>query len=189
MKTNCKILLSSRLRIATSNLEIEKIWALRNTEYKKYYSQFSESNNDPYDEISLVMYSNNKQQQIISTGRIAFDGSLGLPSDKVIKPALDKLRQQGLILAEPSKFAIAREARGILPTYLSTFYKVAQKQRIDSLIFIIRDKNVGLYKKIINAHVLVEDVGYSYGTDYQFSLLECRINKKLPTYFQTQEKH
>jgi hypothetical protein len=175
------------LKRAQSSTELDEIWSLRNKRYGKYYLGVSDSDNDAFDQTSWVLYNQNIHNKITSTGRIVFDSPMGLPADEIIKPALDKLRYQGLKLAEPSKFAISREARGILPSYLFTFYEIAQGAGIDSLVFIIRDKNVGLYERIVDAKVLVADVGYSYGTDYCFSLLECKIEKQLPSYFKSLE--
>ena len=175
------------LKLAQSSTELDEIWVLRNQMYGKYYLGVSDSDNDAFDQSSWVLYNQNIHNKITSTGRIVFDSPLGLPADEMIKPAVDKLRHQGLKLAEPSKFAISREARGILPSYLLTFYEMAQSVGIDSLIFIIRDKNVGLYERIVDANILVADVGYSYGTNNCFSLLECKIEKKLPDYFKSLE--
>ncbi len=175
------------LKRAQSSAELNEIWALRNQTYGKYYLGVSDSDNDTFDQQSWVLYNQNRDKKITSTGRIVFDSPMGLPADEIIKPAIDTLRHQGLTLAEPSKFAISREARGILPSYLLTFYEIAQSAGIDSLIFIIRDKNVGLYQRIVDANVLVADVGYSYGTNYCFSLLECKIEKQLPSYFKSLE--
>ncbi len=173
------------LKRAESSAELNEIWALRNQIYDQYYLGVSDSDNDAFDQNSWVLYNQNRHNKITSTGRIVFDSPLGLPADEIIKSAVDTLRNEGLTLAEPSKFAISCEARGILPNYLLAFYEIGQSAGIDSLIFIIRDKNVGLYQRIVNAKVLVADIGYSYGTDYCFSLLECKIEKQLSSYFKS----
>ena len=173
------------LQVADERGELDRIWKLRSKAYGKRYLGFSESNRDNFDKESCVLYSQDKVGNIVSTGRVVLDSPLGLPADEIIKPAVDALRAKGLVLAEPSKFAISRKAGNILPVYLLTIYEIGLSLGVDSLIFIIWDKNVDLYKRIVDAKVLVPDVGYSYGTNHRFSLLECKIQKELPYYFKS----
>lgn len=173
------------LQIADKPGELRRIWRLRNAEYGKRYMGFSDSQSDHFDPSSCVLFSQAETGDVLSTGRVVIDSPLGLPADEIIKPAIDTLRSRGLVLAEPSKFAISRKAGNILPLYLLTIYEIGLSLGIDSLIFIIWDKNVGLYQRIVDANVLVPDVGYSYGTDNRFSLLECKIQEELPYYFKS----
>ena len=159
------------------------IWQLRSQLYNKRYSGFSNEETDNFDQYSLVLYSQNAHQHIISTGRLVIDSESGLPADEYVKDELDILRTQGLMLAEPSKFAISKEAQGLLVTYLQTFYEIGMALNIDVFIFIINRKNVGLYEKMVDAKVLKEDIVYSYGTTSRFSLLICSIQKELPYFF------
>lgn len=163
------------LKVATAETEFREIWQLREAEYSKHYPGVTYFRDDVYDGCACVLYSQNNAGKLISTGRVAFDGPFGLPADEIIKPEVDKLRRQGLVIAEVSKFAIAREARGILPTYLRAYCEIAVAYGIDSLIFIIRDKNVSLYEKLVNAKVLLADVGHSYGTSHTFSFLAMNV--------------
>lgn len=171
-----------RLKIATTEVEFKAVWKLREAEYSKLYPGVTHFKDDAYDGTACVLYSQNQAGELTSTGRIAFDGPFGLPADEIVKPAIDKLRQQGLVVAESSKFTITREARGILPAYFYTYYEIAAGYGIDSLIFIIRDKNVSLYQKTAGANILLDDIGFTYGTGYRFSLLECRVQKVIPTF-------
>ena len=173
------------LQLANKSSELQRIWGLRSKEYGKRYLGFSDDNNDAFDQSSCVLFSQDKASAVVSTGRVVLDSPLGLPADEIIKPAVDSLRSKGLVLAEPSKFAISRKAGNILPVYLLTIYEIGLSLGVDSLIFIIWDKNVGLYERIVDAHVLVPDVGYSYGTQNRFSLLECKIQEELPYYFKS----
>lgn len=169
--------LSKNLEISTSNNELQKIWELRTAEYNKHYSEFSCNDDDNYDADALVLYSKNQQEQLVSTGRIVFDSLQGLPVDAIIKTEVDKLRKQGLSIAEISKLAISEEASGILHDYIQTFYKVAIQQNIDSLIFICKGSSAVVYRRLVGAKILVENIQYSYGTDFAFSLLEWRIKE------------
>lgn len=168
---------SENLEISTSNNVLQKIWKLRTAEYNKNYSEFSCNDNDNYDANALVLYSKNEKSRLVSTGRIVFDSYQGLPADAVIKCEVDKLRKQRLNIAEISKLAISNEASGILHDYIQTFYKVALQQNIDSLIFICKKSSAVVYRRLVDAKILVADIQYSYGTDFTFSLLEWRIKE------------
>lgn len=173
------------LKIATKENEFQKIWARREIEFTKYYPALTHEHfqNDIYDANAYVLYSENPEGEIISTGRLVFDGTFGLPADQVIKDEVDKLRQQGLKIAESSKLAIASTKHGthILPFYFYTYYEIAVQYQIDSVIFIMCNQHIQAYKRFVDVSILVDDIGYSYGTQKTFSLLECRILETAPT--------
>ena len=164
------------LKMATSTSEIDKIWRLRESEYRKHYENFSEASNDPYDENAYIFYSQNQQEIVTSTGRIILDGKLGLPSDELLKSQVDELRNKRRAIAELSKFTIAREARGLLPYYVKTFYELAVGLDIESLIFICKSQSARVYQGYVGANILLKDINYSYGTQEVFSLLEWKIS-------------
>lgn len=172
------------LRVATTEEEFREIWKLRQAEFGKLYPACTHFEDDIHDGYSCVLYSQNESGIMTSTGRIAFDGPMGLPADSFIKYELDKLRDKGLRIAESGKFAINREAKGILPYYFYSYYEIAAAYKIDSVIFVIRDKNVGLYKKTAGAKILIEDIGYQYGTNFKFSLLECRLEEMVSLFLE-----
>lgn len=179
----------SHLQCATEEHEFRKIWELREQEYSRLYPAMAHFRDDIYDGEACVLYSESESGILTSTGRIVFDGSLGLPADELIKPEIDKLREQGLRVAEISKFTITKEARGILPFYFYTYYEIAASYGIDSMIFIIRDKNVQLYQKTARARILLNDIGYHYGTHFCFALLECRVKEVTPTFLRYWGEH
>lgn len=168
------------LRVATTEEEFREIWKLRQAEFARAYPGLTEFSDDVHDGYACVLYSQNEKGQIVSTGRIAFDGPLGLPADKIIKSEIDRLRNSGLKVAELSKFAISRAGWGVLPYYFYTYYEIAAAYKIDSVIFISRDRYVGVYQKTAGAKILLNDIGYNYGTNFKFSLLECRLSEMTP---------
>lgn len=165
------------LRVATTEEEFREIWKLRQAEFSKLYPACTHFEDDAHDGYACVLYSQDSSKGIISTGRIVFDGPLGLPADLIIKEEIDKLRNKKIRLAEFSKFVISHDARGLLPRYFFTYYEIAMAYNIDSVVFIIRNKNVKLYVQTIGARILIEDVKYNYGTNYVFSLLEWPIKE------------
>lgn len=172
------------LKMVNEGTDIKKIWQLRKSEYGKYYPSMNDAANDIYDDYSCILYSEDGTGDITSTGRLVLDGELGLPADEIIHHEINLLRQHRGSVAEPSRFAISDAARGILPTYLRTYYRLARENAINSLIFITRDKNIGFYRRSLGANLICKDVGYNYGTDYKFSLLEWEIKANDPIYSQ-----
>lgn len=158
--------------------EMGEVKNLRNEQFKRYPEGGSAI--DKFDKDACILASKNNKGKITSTGRIVFDGGLGLPADRYVKSEIDKLRNQGFIIAELSKFAIASEARGILRGYLRAYYEIAAEVGIDFFISINPCKDVGVYKKIYAATVRVEDIGHSYGTSDKFTLLEFDLKKVRP---------
>jgi len=179
-----KLDLPEKLKVADTEEEFRKVWQLREIEFRKRYPSVTAFKNDVYDVNACVLFGQNTSGKVTSTGRIAFDGRFGLPADEVTKEELDKLRDKGLTLAESGKFTITPEAKGIMPLYFTAYLKIAVESGIDSVIFTTRDKNVRLHQRTMAARVLLPDIGYSYGTNFKFSLLECRISEIIPTYLE-----
>lgn len=169
--------ITKKLEISTSKHEEQKIWQFRNAEYNKHYTEFSCNDDDNFDADAIILYSKNQQGNVVSTGRIVFDSLQGLPADAIIKNEVDRLRGQGLILAELSKLAISEEARGMLSSYIESFYQVSLQKNVDSLIFICKSKSAVIYKRLVGAKILIKNIQYSYGTSFTFSLLEWRIKE------------
>lgn len=172
------------LKVVDEDTDIKKIWQLRKSEYGKYYPAMNDAANDAYDNFSCILYTEDETGDITSTGRLVLDTELGLPADEIIQHEINSLRKKRGSIAEPSRFAISDAARGILPTYLRTYYRLARENAINSLIFITRDKNIGFYRRTLGANLICKDVGYNYGTEYQFSLIEWEIKANDPIYSQ-----
>lgn len=174
--------ISQPLKVVNESTDLKKIWQLRQSEYGKYYPAMNDAANDYYDDYSCILYSEDETGDITSTGRLVLDGELGLPADEIVSHEINLLRRRRGSVAEPSRFAISDAARGILPTYLRTYYRLARENAINSLIFITRDKNIGFYRRALGANLICKDVGYNYGTEYKFSLLEWEIKANDPIY-------
>ena len=166
------------ISIFNPSVKLQEIKSLREGQFEKY-----PEGGDPIDKFDLdafILTGNNAKGELTSTGRIVFDSPLGLPADKYVKTAIDKLRKKNLVIAELSKFAITSEAKGMLRHYLKAYYEIAVALGIDSYISINPSKDVSVYKKIYAAKVLIEDIGYSYGTANTFTLMEYKIQDVKP---------
>lgn len=164
---------SNDIRIYNPSSRLQKIKTLREKQFKKYPE--GGASVDEFDLDAFILTGSNSKGELTSTGRIVFDSTLGLPADTYAKAEIDKLRQKNLVIAELSKFAITSEAKGMLRSYLKAYYKIGVSLGIDSYISINPSKDVNVYKKIYAARVIIEDIGYSYGTNHTFTLMEYKI--------------
>lgn len=168
------------LKIANTEDELKQICTLRHQCFG-IYPAVKHSGQDIHDSNAFVLYSDDSDGRLTSTCRLVFDGPSGLPADQILKSEVDKLRQQGLKVAESSKLASVKEDIKTIARYFFTYYEIAVRHSIDSVIFIAWDKYIAAYKRYVDANILVRDIGYSYGTDSTFSLMECRISDAAPT--------
>lgn len=169
---------SNDIRIINTSSVFREVRSLRKEQFEKYPA--SGDSIDKFDLNSFILTGYNSKEILTSTGRIVFDSSLGLPADEYAKDEINKLRKENLVIAELSKFAIAPEAKGMLRSYLKAYYEIALSLGIDSYISINPSKDVNIYKKIYAARVLVKDIGYSYGTNNTFSMMEYKIKEVKP---------
>ena len=172
--------LPAGLKIASTESEMISVWKLRDEAFCKRFPEVHTSRNDPYDRHACVLYGSNDEGEIISTGRIVFDGARGLPADKLVKPQIDQLRSEGLPIAELSRLAITPEAEGHLSSYIRAWYEIARARGISSCVFICLRNKARAYKRLVGASVLLPDIRYSYGTGKVFSLLEWKVSENEP---------
>ena len=165
------------LKIAKSSSEFKRIWDLRDREFTAHYIEFSTRHNDSFDDTACVLYGTDQEGNITSTARVVFDTAFGLPSDKHHKDILDDLRGSGKKLAELSKLVISKQARGMLRQYMKSSYEIAVVCNVSSLIITCLSKSTGAYQRMVGAKILVPDIGYRFGTDRPFSLLEWDIKR------------
>lgn len=158
------------IKIAITKDELKQVAKLRKREFGRLYPALTKFEDD-YDATACVLYDKNKDEKIISTGRIVFDSPHGLPADELVPEEINKLRQQQLHIAELSKFTISHEASGVLGIYHLAYCAIAEHHDVDYLVFIVERNKTKAYKKIADASVLAPDIGYSYGTGRRFSLL------------------
>ena len=169
------LLSSSLIKVANSEQELDRIWDARDEMFSTKYPVISSRDTDQYDLNACVLFSQNDQGVVTSTARIVLDSELGLPFMEHVPRNKLGSHLRSRHFAEPSKLAISPSAKGLLPLYMRSFYEIATGLNIESLIFICEAKKVGFYEKVVDGVVLIEDIGFGYGTNRCFSLLEWRL--------------
>lgn len=173
------------LKIANSEPQINKIEDFRERLFGSLYPEMKDFHDDLHDAFSLILFTENKQGDVISTARVVFDSPAELPADEYANTLINERRNKGQKLVEISRFAIADEAKdqGLLPIYYQAFYSICVDNNIDSMIIIINSKSVKFHQKRIGAELLIDDIGHNYGCDdLQFSCMDWVVSKTKPQF-------
>jgi hypothetical protein len=129
------------------------------------------------------MYDSAANGTVTSTARLVFDNTVvGLPSDEHNAKVLNELRVSGKKLAELSKLVSSQATKsGVVKHYLRKTYELSTACGISSVIITCLARNASFYSKTTGSKTLVPDIGYRFGIDKSFSLLEWDIkNSKQP---------
>lgn len=170
--------------IANSKADRKRIHQFGQKEYHKFYPKLKQCFQGKYDKNACILYTETSQGELISTARIVFDGSQGLPNDKLIKKHLDWQRAQGKRLMEVGEFVITDSTQGLLERYYRAFYEIALNNDIDYMLILVKQKDVAFHQSMIGAKVLVESNGHTYGSGHYFSYLEWSIKDTKPAFFE-----
>ena len=169
--TSC---ISSPIQLAQSNEEIQKASLFRKQAYSRLYPQVTFKETDPFNQHAYVLYTQDIKGIINSTGSLIQDSEIGLPEDHLFPSQVYRYRQAGKKLMEIGRFVI-NDKQNLLKSYYKSAYDIAITQGIDILLMIIRHKDLPFHQKLLGAQLLKEDVGESFGSDYQFSCLAWNI--------------
>lgn len=171
------------LKQIQSQNQLSRIWKYRKTEYSKRYAEINDFRNDPYDEHAAILYTEDKHNNITSTGRLTFDGAKGLPEDNVFPETVHEYREQGLNLVELGRFIITNSNMALLKAYYEAFYTLSLANNVHYILMIMRQKDVAFHKHMMGASVLSNDVGVSFGSQHAFACVAWEIEKTTPRFF------
>lgn len=161
---------------------IQHVWRARQNAYKKLYPEVKVFENDPHDSNACVIYTRTKEDEISSTARIAFDGSLGLPEQDLIPDLITQLRSQGIQFAELGRFVIDDAARGVLPNYFRAFYHLGTQVGVDTYIMFVRHKWISFYIRLMNAKV-VANIEENFGSNSPYAVMTWNLKDTTPRFF------
>lgn len=162
---------------------IRPIWALRQKVYAEMYPEVTGVDNDPYDRYSCVIYTENGAGQVTSTARIGFDGALGVPEAALVGRLLDNYHRAGTQFAELGRFVIDDDARGVLSNYYRAYYELGALFGIDMYLMFVPENKISLYRRLMDAEVVLEFAGLTFGSKYQYVCMEWWLERTLPRFF------
>ncbi len=176
--------ISRELKVAKTVRELKKIWAFRAREYGKVLPHISGFDNDPFDDDAAVLFSENAIGEITSTGRLAFDGSLGLPEERLVSDLIYEHRQAGLKLAEYGRVIINDDAKdGLIKQYFKAAYVIAANNGVDSIIVVSKRKDVSFYQGMIGVKLLSNNVNETFGGKDPYACIEWKIASTRSRFF------
>jgi hypothetical protein len=164
----------TKLQAAGDNETYQKILAFRRRQYRERYPDVALSEIDVHDSQSVILYTRDPDSgEIRSTARIAMDGKNGLPEENILRPILVRHGFTGNF-AEIGRFIIDAQASNgeLLKSYYRAFYHIAVAMDINAYLLVARRKEIPFYRKRINAHLLCDDIGTSFGSvEHRFCVL------------------
>lgn len=171
------------LKVAKTRIEFNKIWAFRKKEYGRVLPNITGFNNDKHDDYASVLFTENSDGDLTSTGRIVFDNPLGLPEENLVSNLIKGHRQAGLRLAEYGRVIIRDTGKDLLKEYFKAAYLIAINNNIDSIIVVSKQKDVPFYTKMIGAVLLSDDVGETFGGKDPYACVDWKISNTKPRFF------
>ena len=175
--------LPSPLKQVNSPEELPRIWTFRKNEYSKRYKEINEFRNDPFDDNAAIIYTEDANKNITSTGRLTFDSVSGLPENDVFPEAVNEYRTQGLNLVELGRFIITNSNMALLKAYYEAFYTVSMVNNVHFIMMVMRQKDVAFHQHMMGAELLSDDVGISFGSQHAFACVAWEIEKTSPRFF------
>jgi hypothetical protein len=164
----------AKLQAASDHETYQKILAFRRNQYEALYPEAITSEIDVHDRQSVILYTRDADSgEIQSTARIAMDGENGLPEESILRPILVRHGFTGNF-AEIGRFVIDGHASSadLLKSYYRAFYHIAVAMDISAYLLVARCKEIPFYRKRVNARLLCDDIGTSFGSvDHRFCVL------------------
>lgn len=172
------------LSVANDTHQLNKIQAFRAREYKCLYPEVTNFHNDVYDEHACVLFTRDHHGEVNSTGRLAFDGPHGLPDDSLFESLIRHRRESGAKIAELGRLIISDSAGGLLRNYYKAFYEIAIQQKIDSIIIVMRKKDIPFHSRMFGVFPLSLDLGVTFGSQHIYTCMEWRLSSTTQTFFE-----
>jgi 2-polyprenyl-3-methyl-5-hydroxy-6-metoxy-1,4-benzoquinol methylase len=183
MKNNLVIPeLTNNLKVVTSGKQLDKIWQFRAKQYPKHYPNIGNFNNDKHDGNACILYSCNDLGELTSTARMVFDGPLGLPQESILARQIGDLRLRGRKLLQVGRFIIAHKTQHLLKAYYRAFYQIATANSIDSMVIMVKSKDIAFHQRMMGDQLLSKDIGDSFGSDHQFVCFDWQLKNTTPKF-------
>ncbi|MEZ5452571.1 MAG: hypothetical protein R3E93_07060 [Thiothrix sp.] len=173
--------LPSPLQLACSGPEVARTCHFRRNEYRKIYPKVQVTEHDPFNNHAYVLYTSDADGNISSTGSLVMDSAIGLPEDGLFPAVVDDYRRSGKRLMEIGRFVI-RGNLNLVKHYYKAAHAIAVRQGIDSLLMVIRQKDVLFHQKRLGAELLAEDVGEDFGSGQPFACMAWDVSKTTPAF-------
>ena len=174
--SNIASCLPSPLKFVTSDVDLSRVTDFRKEGYKDCLPSIKVAKNDPFNEHAYVIYSADSQDKVSSTASFILDSEKGLPEEKLFPPIVNEYRKSGKKLMEIGRFVI-EEKNSLLQHYYKAVYEISNREKVDIVLMIIRQKNIPFHQRMIGVDVLSEDVNENFGSEHCFACVAWDIAK------------
>ena len=171
------------LKQVKSHEELSRVWNFRKHEYKTFFKDIDVFEDDPYDNDALIIYTEDSQKNITSTGRLTFDGFTGLPQDPVFPDEVDEYRLRSLRLVELGRFIILDNNLALLKAYYEAFYTISIAYNVHTIMMAMRQKDISFHEHMMGAKVLSGNMGITFGSEHTFACVAWELKKTKPKFF------
>lgn len=159
-----------------------EVMNFRLQEYARRYPAVPQEFIDPFDSNALVFYSQGACGEIVSTARLVFDSHWGLPDEKVLGKLIEPRRSRGERMMELGRFIIVQDNPALLKAYYRLFYVVTKLLNFDSIVMVLRQKELNFHLKRVGAGLLEFDTGLNFGSKHQFAAIVWSLENTKPRF-------
>ena len=135
--------------------------------FRKSYCQddrpgVSEFHDDGLDAYAYVMYTQDSDENIMSSARLLCDSGYGFPEEERFPPSVQAMRDAGKTLAELGRLVILENKVTLLRHYYQAVYNIAKLSGIDTVLIVMKQRNYSSHEKMMAVKILSNDMGVSW---------------------------
>ena len=171
------------VEIVRDELTLKKVWGFRERIYSAMYPKIKAFQNDPYDKFSWVLCTEDDKGEILSTARLAVDHECGLPDEKLMEKHVANRREEGCKMAELGRFIIVGKNNSLLKAYYRAFYTISYLANIDSIMMVMKRKDVSFHKRMMSVNVLEETIGPRFGSHHEYACVEWKVRDTQDSFY------
>ena len=175
-------------RVVYDTLTLRYVHLLWRKVYQHIYPNLLIEEDDPYDEHSFVLYTQDSKGEITSSARLVIDGSMGLPEDPYFPPEIQQYRLSGKKLIEFGRFIKPEKNLRLLKLYYQAIYKIAVAVKADMIIMAMKPHHVGFHKKMLGAKEIAP-MDLTYGGSEKLSCVVWNIQETGARFFKWVKVH
>lgn len=177
------VLIEYPLRLVISDDQMERVIDYRKTIYASDREEVMDFYEDGYDEQSYVLYAEDENGELNSTGRLLLDTEKGFPEESILPDSVLKMREDGLKIAELGRFAISGNKTTFLRLYYKAVYELGHQLGIDVVLIVMKRRNLPSHKKIMSISILSEQMGHSWDEEQgELALVAWHIKDDQPKF-------
>lgn len=155
-------LLPQGFHLAKTNDELKQIRNFKKSYYTADRPSVKAFHDDGLDPYAYVIYGTNHEGNVISTSRLLLDHGQGFPEEASFPASVTQLRHDKKILAELGRLLITEDKVNSLRTHYMLIHSIARLLKIDRVLIVMKQRNIGSHTKMMAVEILSMDMGQSW---------------------------